>query len=94
MEGSALFGSKTSLVSEILQFPVIVCLGRKAEEAIKRTRNMYFPNIPEWEWDHYFLPHLRSINNTSEEYFKALGQLNAAYKKLLTLRVYETKVVL
>lgn len=77
-------------VPEIIEFPVIVCLGRIPADAVRFTREAFFPNVQ--DWDHFFLPHPSGLNrklNDPEEHRKVVRQLKAAHKKLLTLRLYE-----
>lgn len=102
IEWTSSFGSKITRklikggwVEEIIGYPVIVCLGRVSEEAIRRTRELYFPNVT--DWDHYFLPHPSGLNrvlNDPEIHLAAIETLKTAHKKLLTLQAYEGKIVL
>lgn len=77
----------------IIQYPVIVTLGQIAENAIIETRELYFPNVK--EWDHFHIPHPSGLNrklNDPEAHHEAVQQLKAAYAKMLTLKVYEGRI--
>lgn len=72
---------------------MIVCLGKLAEQAVKETRKIYFPDVK--DWDHYFLPHPSGLNralNDPKTHADAVLQLEAAYKRLLTLKTYEGRM--
>ena len=80
-------------LSEVIGYPVIVCLGQVAAEAIQETRDLYFPNVS--EWDHYFIPHPSGLNrklNDPEAHQEAVNQLRCAYEKLLTLKRYQFRM--
>lgn len=80
-------------VEELIGYPVIVCLGRIAEKAILETRQLYFPNVQ--DWDHFFLPHPSGLNrqlNDPEVHLEAVEQLKEAHRKFLTLKVYEGRI--
>ena len=80
-------------LTEILEYPVIVCLGRYAEEAIRGTRELYFPNVS--GWDHFFLPHPSGLNrqlNDPNAHHQAVAELRKAHEKYLTLKTYEGRI--
>ena len=81
-------------VPEIIEFPVIVCLGRIPEQAVRFTREAFFPNVT--SWDHFFLPHPSGLNrklNDPETHLEAVETLKEAYKRLLTLKTYEARII-
>lgn len=85
--------SRGGWLEEIIGYPVIIGLGKIAEKAIVTTRELYFPKV--MEWDHFFLPHPSGLNrvlNDPEAHFEAIEQLKQAYKKFLTLKLYEAKL--
>lgn len=76
-------------LTEILEYPVIVCLGRYAEEVIIGTRELYFPNVS--DWDHFFLPHPGGLNDP-DAHPQAVAELRKAHEKYLTLKTYEGRI--
>ena len=74
----------------VIQYPVIVTLGKAAEKAITEIRDWYFPNSS--DWDHFFLPHPSGLNrnlNNTESHHEAVRQLKAAYSRLREIKTYE-----